>query len=279
LQVAQFIRQVNHVHYLCNMITDKAYIEHPVFEQLTRFAEFYKSLANSIMSFISMGTRSVINIDTYVYSSMQGTLESIHDILLKGHINDAYALLRKFYDATIINIYTNLYLDENFTIENFVVEKIEKWLKGKEQLPDIRGMKNYIQHSTQVAKIYELLQKDKRYTELRDRCNDHTHYNFYFNVLVNDGQVFIKNRIVILDKFSMDLENIIIMHLSYLFYFKEEYMMSSDYVDSLDCGLTPEPDSQYFVAPFVQEIFDTLITKNRADLSTEIKKNTIMRLK
>jgi hypothetical protein len=54
--------------------------------------------------------------------------------------------------------------------------------------------------------------------------------------------------------------------------------MSSDYIDSLDCGVTPEPDSQYFVAPFVQEIFDTLITKNRADLSTEIKKKTIMRL-
>jgi hypothetical protein len=107
------------------MITDKEYIEHPVFNQLTKFAEFYKSLAYSIMLFVSMGTHSVINIDTYVYSSMQGTLESICDILYKGHINDAYALLRKFYDAVIINIYTNLYLDENFNIDNFVVEKIE----------------------------------------------------------------------------------------------------------------------------------------------------------
>lgn len=231
------------------------------------------------MSFVLMGTGSVINIDTYVYSSMQGTLESIRDILLKGHINDAYALLRKFYDAAIINIYTNLYLDENFSNKNFVVEKIEKWLKGKEQLPDIRAMNNYIQQSKQVAKIYELLRIDKRYSELRFRCNDHTHYNFYFNVLLNDGQVYIKNRNAILDKFSKDLENIIILHLSYLFYLKEHYMMSSDYVDSLDCGITPEPDSQYFVATFVQEIFDTLITKNRADLSLEIKKKTVMRLK
>ncbi len=82
-----------------------------------------------------------------------------------------------------------------------------------------------------------------------------------------------------MDKFLKDLENIVIFHLSYLFYIKEHYMMSSDYVDSLDIGITPEPDSQYFVASFVQEIFDDLITKNRADLSAEIKKKTVMRLK
>jgi hypothetical protein len=107
------------------MITDKTYTEHPVFEQLTKFAEFYQSLGYSIMSFVSMGTRAVINIDTYVYSSIQGTLESISDVLQKGHINDAYALLRKYYDVAIINIYTNLYLDENFNAENFVVEKTD----------------------------------------------------------------------------------------------------------------------------------------------------------
>ena len=261
------------------MITDKAYIEHPVFEQLTKFAGFYETLAYSIMSFVSMGTRSFINIDTYVYSSMQGTLESIREILIKGRINDAYALLRKFYDAAIINIFTNIYLDENFSIENFVVEKIEKWLKGKEQLPDIREMNNYIRQSKQVAKIHELLHSDKRYTVLRNRCNDQTHYNFYFSVLLNDGQVNISNRIAILDEFYQDLVDIFILHLSYLFYMNEHYMMSNDYVDSLDCGITPEPDSQYFVAPFVQEIFDTVIKKNRPDLALEIKQNTTMRLK
>ena len=44
-------------------------------------------------------------------------------------MNDAYTLLRKYYDAAIINIYTNLYLEDNFSIENFVVDKIENWLR------------------------------------------------------------------------------------------------------------------------------------------------------
>ncbi len=257
---------------------EKIYLEHPVCEQLLKYAEFYRNLAFSVMGFSSMGTRALINIDTYVYSSMQGTLESIRDILEKGRINDAYALLRKYYDAAIINIYTNLYLEETFCVDNFVVEKIDNWMTGKEQLPDIRSMNNYIQKSGKVTNIYKLLHKDKRYAELRDRCNDHTHYNYYSNVLLNDSEIYLKNRVSILNRFSEDLEDIFIFHLSYLFYIKDHYMMASEYIDCLDCGLEPEPDSLYWVAPFIQEIFDSVIKKNRMDLVTEIKSKTAMML-
>ena len=260
------------------MITEKAYTEHRIFEQLAKYSKFYDDLASSIIQFVSMGTGSVLNIDTYVYSSMQGTLEFIREILLRGRINDAYALLRKYYDAAIINIYTNLYLDDHFSIENFVVEKIDNWLNGKEQLPDIRGMNSYIQNSEKVSPIYRLLHQDKRYSELRDRCNDHTHYNFYHNVLLNNHQMFSEKKTAILNRFAKDLENIFILHLSYLFYMKDHYMTASDYIDCLDCGITPEPDLQYWVAPFIQEIFDTVIKKNRMDLVLEIKSQTAMHL-
>jgi hypothetical protein len=258
---------------------EKAYTEHSVFEQLSKYAGFYDMLSFSIMSFATMGTSSFLNIDTYVYSSMQGTLESIRNILINGRINDAYALLRKYYDAATINIYSNLYLEEHFSTENFVVEKIENWLNGKEQLPNIRTMNNYIQKSDKLANIYKLIHKDNRYTELRNRCNDHAHYNFYYNVQLNDNSIYIKNRIAILDRFSKDLENIFILHLFYLFYLKDHYMVSSYYIDCLDCGITPEPDSQYLVAPFIQEIFDGVIKKKRVDLATEIISNTSMMLK
>lgn len=261
------------------MNTEKEYSAHPVFEQLRKYSAFYDNLASATFQFISMGTGTALNIDTYVYSSMQGTLDSVRDILLRERINDAYALLRKYYDATIINIYTNLYLDEHFSIENFVVEKIDNWIKGKEQLPDIRGMSNYIQKSKKVAPIYKLLHKDKRYSELRDRCNNHTHYNFYYNVLLNNNRIFQEKKFTILNRFAKDLENIFILHLAYLFYLSDHYMMASDYIDCLDFGITPEPDSQYWVAPYVQEIFDTVIKKSRMDLVLEIKSKTTMQLK
>jgi hypothetical protein len=244
----------------------------------TKYAEFYRNWSLSVFSFITEGTKSIGNIDTYVFSSMQGTLESIRDILIKGRINDAYALLRKYYDSAIINIYVNLYSSDHFSLENFIVEKIDNWYQGKEKLPDFRVMSNYIRGSEKLEKINALLHKDKTYTRLRERCNDHTHYNFYYNLLLNDNEIYLENRIAFLNSFSRDLENIFILHLSCLFYLKEYYMMASDYLDSLDFGLTPEEDSQYLVAPFIQEIFDSVIKASRMDIAIEIKRKTIMKL-
>jgi len=258
---------------------NEVYSEHQVFKQLSEYTEFYDHLSYSVMMWITQGTiDSILNIDTYVYSSIQGTLESIKDILIKGRINDSYALLRKYHDSVIINIYSNLYLDDNFNIENFVVEKINNWLHGKEQLPEYRVMSEYIHKSEKLAKINKLLYKDNRYREIRDRCNDHTHYNFYHNLLLNDARIYLKNKAGILNRFSKDLENLFILHLTYLFYLKDNYMMSSDYIDSLDLGLTPEEGSQYSVAPFIQEIFDMVIKKNRIDLAIEIKNHSAMKL-
>jgi hypothetical protein len=258
---------------------DTTHKEHSAFKQLSEYAKFYKDLATSVMGWVTQGTLgSVLNIDTYVYSAMQGTLDSIKDILIKGRINDSYALLRKYHDSVIINVYSNLYLDDNFSIENFVVEKINNWLHGKERLPEDRIMSGYIRKSEKLADINALLYKDNTYKEIRDRCNDHTHYNFYHNLLLNDNELYIKNRFGILNRFSKDLENLFILHLSYLFYINDKYMMSSDYMDSMDLGLTPEEGSQYFVAPFIQEIFEKAIKKSRMDLAIAIKNNTAMKL-
>lgn len=260
------------------MTIDGKYKEHQIFAQISEYADFYKSISFSVFGFMTQGTKALTNIDTYVYSSIKGTLESINDILLKGRINDSYALLRKYYDSAIINVYTNLYLEDNFSLDNFVVEKIDKWINGKEQLPEYRTMSQYIRNSTKLTNINKLLYKDKTYKTIRDRCNDHTHYNFYKNILLNDNEIYLENRLEYLDTFSIDLERIFLMHLSYMFYLNDHYMMSSDYVDSLDCGLPPEEGSQYFVAPFVQKIFDTVIRKNRVDIAEEIKNKTSMNI-
>lgn len=259
-------------------IDEKEYKEHQVFAKLDEMIDFYKNCSFSIFGFITQGTKAICNIDSYLYSSVQGTLESIKSILQNGRINDSYALLRKYYDSSIINIYSNLYLNDNFSLRNFVVEKIDNWLKGKEQLPEYRVMSQYIRKSKKLKKINELLHKDDRYKKIRNRCNDHTHYNFYQNVLLNDNEIYLKNRMNALNVFSNDLEQIFILHLSYLFYLNDHYMMSSDYADSMDLGLTPEEGSQYYVAHFIQKTFDDFIKKNRPDLAGVIKSHTEMKL-
>ncbi|HUG70311.1 MAG TPA: hypothetical protein VMM76_21350 [Pirellulaceae bacterium] len=260
------------------MVSDQEYQEHEVFSELDRYIAFYERLAHSVFLWVSQGTGAVANIDSYVFSSIQGTLTSIQTILRDGRINDAYALLRKYHDSAIINIYSNLYLEEHFGIDNFIVTQIDDWLKGKSQLPEYRIMSQYIRSSVRVAPVTAALLADDRYTQIRSRCNDHTHYNFYRNVLLNDNELLLRNRGRALEVFSTDLRNLFILHVAYMLCAREHYMMSSDYRDALECNMTPEPDSEYWVAPFVQDAFDLTVVRHRPDIATIIKNQTSMHL-
>jgi len=253
------------------------YYDHAVFNKLKNYIEFYDALSYSIMSFISMGTMAALNLDTFTYSSIKGTLESIQDILMKGRINDGYTLLRKYYDSTVINIYTNLFLSDHVSLENFIVSQIDNWRKGTEKIPSYQKMIKYIRESPKLSRITDLISSDL-YDKIRRRCNDNTHYNFYRNFLLNDNQILTINRLKYLDVFSLDLDAIFVQHFAYIFTLNQHYMSSSDYLDSLEVGLTPEEDSQYWVSSFIQQIFDNVIKVVRPDLALEIKKNTFMKL-
>ena len=260
-------------------VKGEAYQSHSVFTDLEQYIDFYEKLSFSVFSFITSGTKAIANIDSYAYLSMQGTLESIRTILLDGRINDAYALLRKYYDSAIINIYTNLYLDEHFSIENFIVEKIQNWLTGKARLPENKAMLKYIKNSRNVTPVTSILLSDGRYKGIRDRCNDHTHYNFYQHVLLNDTKISLPNRLQHLKVFRNDVRGLVILHLAFIFFLKDVYMTSSDYLDALECGMQPEADSQYWVAPFVQKFFDDIVTPYRPEVTTLIKNSSAMQLK
>lgn len=259
-------------------VTDKAYQEHRVFAELDRYASFYQQLGMSVFNFASMGTKAICNIDTYVYSSMQGTVESIKAVLLAGRINDAYALLRKYHESAVIDVYANLYLRDNFSIENFVVEKISDWLQGKETLPEYRVMSQYIRASQALKPINDLFYHDDKYMRLRSRCNDHVHYNFFRHVMLNDNDIYIKNRGQWLDRLEADVRDVFVLHLGYIFFLNDHYLMSRDHLDALECNMEPEENSQYWVAPFIQTIFDDIITPMRPDITAAIKAHSAMQL-
>lgn len=259
--------------------TDKLFKSNKVFKLLEDLAIFYDSLSNTTMYWTSQGTTSIINLDTYVFISIKETLNSIREILYKGRINDSYALLRKYYDSTVINVYTNLFLEDNFSIENFLVKEINDWLGGKKKLPEYRIMSQYIKKSPRLAPITKLLNKNNLYRDIRERCNDHTHYNFYYFNILNDGNLYFPERIKNLDQLHLDLENVFIQHFAYLFYLNDHYFMSSDYFDSMDANIKPEEGCENWVAPFIQDIFDEIVKNKRPDLAEEILKNSSMNIK
>ncbi len=99
--------------------TDIKYIDHTIFEELIYYAKFYESLSNSVIGFSTRGTTAIVNMDTYVFMSMKGTIESINLVLKNGKLNDAYALLRKYYDSVMINAYTNLYINPTLNSDRY----------------------------------------------------------------------------------------------------------------------------------------------------------------
>jgi hypothetical protein len=261
-----------------NQMINSDYKGHVIFSELSEYIGFYQSLSDSIFSWFTMGTSTTYNIDSYLISSIQGTIESIKLILQDGKINDSYALTRKYHDSVVINTYETLYLKDNFSVENFVVQKINDWVRNKQDLPRYGDMMKYIRKSATLNRVNKMLDLEGRYQKIRKKCNDHTHYNYFYYMTLNDNQMYLKNRLKLLDELSGDIREIFINHFVWLFTLNEHYMASSDYVDCLDCGVTPEEDSQYWVAPFVQEIFDKIIKKHRIDLAIELKNSTCMKL-
>lgn len=253
------------------------YKEHKIFSELSKYADFYKNLSFSIFPWVTQGTAGH-NFDSYLISSIQGTIESIGLILKDGKINDSYALTRKYHDSVVINIYEILYLADNFSIGNLIVQKINNWIQGKEKLPEFREMLNYIKKSEKLKSIIKLLDLGNRYKLIRARCNDHTHYNLFYYMMLNDNQICLRDRIKIIDKLACDIRDVFIKHFVLLFTLNGHYMSSNDYRDSLECGMTPEEGSEYYVAQFIQEMFNDLIKKYRMDLALELKKTTCMKL-
>lgn len=254
------------------------YAKHSILKDLKIYFDFYRKFSFPTMFWKTQGLRG-INIDTYIYSSIQGTVESMCNVLKHGRIGDAFALLRKYYDSALTNIYISLYLANEYRLNNLIVPEIDEWIKGTTKLPEFLDMIKYIKSSKSVLKpIIDLLDKDDRYKKLRERCNNHLHYNSLEDFMMNDSEVHVENRVLTLNLLQSDVRDIFILHLSCVFHLNPIYMASSDYRDALDCGEEPEENSQYWVAPAVQEIFSNIIAKERPDIAKVILKYTPMHL-
>lgn len=104
------------------------------------------------------------------------------------------------------------------------------------------------------------------FNKKRQTCNNNVHYNSCGTFILNNFRL-----IRTTDIWKVHLQNIkdtvvqfFTLHFSYIYILHPEYYVASDYVDCLDCGLTPPEGSQYLVANYVQEMFDKYIKPNYA---------------
>lgn len=148
----------------------------------------------------------------------------------------------------------------------------------RHNIPKIKIGKEVFWAQASVDALFRKWKQPKKLGLQRKRCNDNAHYNFYKNVLLNNDKIENPGREKAMSNLSEDITQLIIYHLSYLFYINKHYMMSSDYRDYLDVGETPPKDSEYWVATFIQNIFNDQIKTFRPDVAKLIREKTTMHL-
>lgn len=254
-------------YYTMDETMDSLYVatlkDSQLMQDLLRFQYFYKNVAYNCFLFLPKGTKGACNYDSYLYESLAGTISSIHTMVEKGHLNDACVLLRLYFDNILTQTYIHLLAEQKFDVfTNFYVNEICEWLQKKNRIPSIKKVLAMIETSDKTKTIYSLVNKNDRLKTDREFLDDCVHGNRYQYFLYNCSSLYLKHRDVFLSKIQTVLSTLFELHLSFLFSLNPHYLTSSDYRDCLEMGMTPPEGSEYWIAPFAQEIFDTYIKPN-----------------
>lgn len=249
------------------------YKEHRVFSEINDMKNFYEGISYTCYSFTVSGTRAIMNYASDVYTAIQNTLDSIDILLSIGHINDAYTLVRKYFDDVLVEIYIDAIIKEKHDQEkNFIVKDVDEWLFKKHRIPSLKKLLSIIEKSESTKDIYPFFGWNSYFKHNREILDDSVHSNRFSYMLLNCRDLQLPERVRHLQNIFIVLKQIFTMHLAFMFHLNPHYLSATDYIDSLDCGITPPEGSEYWLAPYAQNAFDKYIKPNPS-LASFIKDN------
>ena len=190
----------------------ESYLKHKVFDDLKYMMEFYDSISMSCLSFVASGTHGITNYASYVYTAIEGTLDSISILLTKGRINDAYTLIRKLFDDILLEIYIDVTLKEKFSIDNFFVAEVNEWIQGKHRIPKTERILKCLETSEKTKDLYPLFGWDTYLKKNRELLDDSVHSNRFQQMLLNCCDVYIENRERHLKNCEIILNQLFLLH-------------------------------------------------------------------
>lgn len=237
----------------------KDYLKHKVFDDLKYMMEFYDSISMNCFQFITSGTHGITNYASYVYSAIEGTLDSITILLNNGRINDAYTLIRKLFDDILLEIYIDVIRKDKISIDNIFVQEVDEWIKGKHRIPKVDKILKYLKESESTKDLYPFFGLNTYLKKNREFLDDSVHSNRFKLMLLNCNTLYIENRERHLENCGVMLNQLFLIHLSFIFHLNPHYLVAADYVDNIEMGMTPPEGSENWIAPFAQYAFDKII--------------------
>ena len=244
----------------------EAYKNHQVLGEIEDMKALYENLSFRAMRFVASGTKCIFNYETYVFMSIQGTLDSIKTLLLIGRITDAFVLARKVFDDILTEIYLSIELKDKYDVfHNSIVEDVQQWLEASCRIPSIKKILKTLETSAHTKKLYPYFGWKTYLEHNRKILDDCVHSNRYSRMLLNCNTVYLPDkREKQLDGMSALLKQLMMIQVAFVFHLSPQYMMASYYFDCLDVGETPPEEALSWVAPYAQTAFDKYIRSNES---------------
>lgn len=195
-----------------------------------------------------------------ILQSAAQTIQSMIACAEYGNIADVHVLLRKLRDDLFFYLYVIVACRNNDILSEDNLSKQETYINAwiKNQLSHL-NISEVIKDITSSGECVELVEKFRLKDELKQigcTLNNYTHGNgnLYYNRLYthykDDEICNISAELIYM------LNYILITFVFLLVLLSPVSIMASDYLDALDLSMTPEENSQYWVAPFVSEFIE-----------------------
>jgi|SRR5690348_5197268 len=277
--------------------------------------EFFNSLSELIyfngrtISFFA--GKEYYTLNTALIESSAKTIKSVKLCCSSGSFSDANTLIRKLRDDLIQYVYIlNIislrkpFLEESISeartdnpeefansilslqFNNTLTEDeqaVTAWFNNS--VSDLRRpnrtkleFENYMKVLKQNDNINHILTEynlQEYWETLRKRLNGYVHNNGTSFASHNIVTAIDKNLRAHLKQINIQTTYVSSFFLVLLLMIESSLISSTDYIDHLDCDMQPPENSQYFIAPFVQDFIDKKVVKIHPELKEYLKHNNI----
>ncbi|MEX2410280.1 MAG: hypothetical protein WD607_02725 [Candidatus Paceibacterota bacterium] len=245
--------------------------------------EIYKSISDLILFtgklyMVIVSGRSCI-LGTELIDSTVMTLKNIKSCLTNGSLSDAYTLLRKVRDESLLFLYFLIIVRNNHSKKveiNDQIQNLFDWYDSKISYIKNEEVFNYIRKYQNVDSVISKHDLDSEWEELRIKLNEYVHTKGVKNASSNYSQIYDYESGF--EEIGEDIKYIAVSFIFILLMIDSTVIMSTDYIDYLEMNMIPPDGSQYEIAPVVQKFIDTYLKTYNNELVTFIKETSVMNI-
>lgn len=215
-----------------------------------------------------------------VMISLELTMGSIIACCESACIADANTLLRKYRDDLFFYLYISVYesLDKCSEKAKTMATKIIRWLNNDLANFHIDQVLKAIASAPQLSDAVMKYNLKESFQKIGAALNSYVHSNGYAYYNRNANTYKGNELSAELKKLEENVRYMTIVFLLLLVFCSPLSIMTTDYIDFLEVNETPSENSQYWVAPFVDQFIKENISLIDMNCLDYLRENTLMQL-